>query len=397
MSAPPFLPVSSLPVVAIGRCAGGALGLAILSSATPTVGAVSQVTDINVTGATNSSAYSILAVGSEAFGSDVSALVSYTSDGSATQTEIRNGLLAAWNAHPIAGMLGSLATGVNKLTFTASRGGAGYTVTFTFPDNPSTDLTQTAVTAAADAATFYMGRAVEVDATNGQALTISAPSALNEPTITYTVTHGAGATYSGTFTVETVAGVEVAVSWTASAGAALANTLTNIETAIESAMSTAGFTGAIATVASPDVVVSFPLGYSGIVSVTSSATGGGGSPAMTVALDAGDAVPEYVLARDPQDTSPYRGQDLEALLPTNEGLPRPIPVVLGGGLRWGGKVVAQTSIVRGGQVYVETASGASNGKLTAIPSITAAPMRYQGRPVLFWSTLADTTLALVTI
>jgi hypothetical protein len=118
---------------------------------------------------------------------------------------------------------------------------------------------------------------------------------------------------------------------------------------------------------------------------------------MTVAIDTGDAVPEYALVRDPQDTSPYRGQDLEALLPTNEGLPRPIPLVLGGGLRWAAKVVSQSGVALGRPAFVETAAGASNGKLTATPSSTAAPMTYQGRPVLFWGTLADTTLALVTI
>ncbi len=396
-AAPPFLPLSSLPVVALGRCAGGVPGLAQLSSALPDTGAVAQVTDLNVTGTTNSSDYSILATGSDAFGEDVSALVEYTSDGSATQTEIRNGLLAAWEAHPVAGMLGSLAAGSNKLVFTASRGGADYTVTFTFPDNPSTQLTQTAVTSAADAPTYYLGRAVEVTGVGGGSLVVDLPSALTAPTLTYTVTHGAGATYSGTLTVETDLGVELAVSWTASAGASLPATLTAIETAIETALSTAGITGSAVDVSSPDVVVSFPLGFTGIVAVTTSASGGGGAPAMTAAIDAGDDVPDYLLVRDPEDTSPYRGQDLETLPPTNEGLPRPVPVVLGGGERWAGKVVSQSGIAYGGPVYVETSAGASRGKLRAAGSTTAAPMRFQGRPVKFWSTLADTTLALVTI
>ena len=260
-AAPPFLPISDLPVVALGRCAGGALGLAITAAALSDDSAVSQVTDLNVTGATNSSAYSIRAEGSSAFGRDFTALVEYTSDGSATQTEIRDGLLAAWNAHPIAGGLGSLVAGSNKLTFTASRGGAVYTVTFTFPDNPSTDLTQTAVTSAADAPTYYMGRAVEVSGLGNGSIFADLPATPTGATITYAVTHGAGATYTGVFTALDALGVQRSVSWSASAGAALANTLANIETAIISALSTAGIVGGTASDAtSPNVVVSLPLG-----------------------------------------------------------------------------------------------------------------------------------------
>lgn len=397
MGTPPFLPQTSLAPGILGRCAGGLLALALLTSAIGSTGAVAQVTDLNVTGTTNSATYSIKATGSAAFGS-FSSTVSYTSDGSATQTEIRNGLIAAAQADPVFSALVSVAAGTNKIVATATRAGADYTVTFTFPDNPSTQLTQTAVTAAADAPTYKIGRWVEQDGASGLVPTVSTPSALTEPTITYTVTHGAGATYSGTFTVETVDGSEVPVSWSASAGAALPNTLTNIETAIESAMSTAGLTGAIATVDSPDVVVSFPLGYSGLVSVTSSASGGGGSPAMTVAVDAGDAVPTYLLVRDPMDTSPYRGQTPNTLPPTNQGLPRPVPVVLGGGQRWGVEVASQSGITAGAQVYVQTAAGASNGLSTPTPSTTAAPVRVRGVPVI-WAGVdpQDSTLAYVTI
>ena len=74
-----------------------------------------------------------------------------------------------------------------------------------------------------------------------------------------------------------------------------------------------------------------------------------------------------------------------------------MPLVLGGGLRWAAKVVSQSGVALGRPVFVETTAGASNGKLTATPSSTAAPMRYQGKDVLFWSVLADSTLALVTI
>src|SRR5690606_4233479 len=111
----------------------------------------------------------------------------------------------------------SVAAGSNKIVATATRAGAEYTVTITFPDNPSTDLTQTAVTAAANAPTYYIGRWVADAGASGLQPTVALPTALTPATLTYTVTHGAGATYSGTMTVENVDGTEIAVSWTASA------------------------------------------------------------------------------------------------------------------------------------------------------------------------------------
>ena len=396
----PFLPQTTAAFAAVGRLVSGSVYALTLAGALSADIAVAQVTTVNVTAATNSSLYSMRVVASgTGWGFAVDETVSYTSDGSATRQEIANGLTAAALANPVLGAIATAAAGTNVLALTCTRGGAAYTFTVTFPANPSTDLTQTATTAAADAPTYYIGRCVQdAGSQTGPNVKIEEVAALTPSDLTYTVTHGAGATYTGTFTVQDPDGIESAFSWTASAGANLAATLAAIDVALTTAVS--GITGAtVDSTASPDVVVTLPLGWGSIVALTTTATGGGGSPAMTAAVTEGDALPVYYFVRDPMDQAPIRGQPTNTIATVDGGQPRVVPIVLGGGGDWAAEVASGTTVTTGARVYVETAAGANLGRITPTPSVTAAPMRTRtgGKVTFSYMDPAGGALAAITI
>lgn len=400
MTSLPWLPQTQLSTGAVGRMvSGNVLALIALSALSADI-AVAQVTTINVTAAHSSSLYEVRVIASadDSWGFDVDRTVGYTSDGSATQAEIAAGIAEAVNADAILGAIVSADAGSVTVPLTGRNGGAGYTFTVSFPTNPSTDLTQTATTAAADAPTYKIGRFCEAaSGQSGSNPKVQEINALTNEKLTYTVTHGAGATYSGTFTVQDPTNVETAYSWTASAGANLAATLVNIDAALTTAVS--GITGATVDTTSPDVVVNFPAGYNGAVSLTSTGTGGGGSPAMTAAVTTGSVVPAYYLVRDPQDQAPIRGQSTTTIATVSNGQPRVVPIVLGGGCGWTVEVASGTSVTSGAQVYVETAAGANLGRATATPSATAAPVYSRpGAPVRFaYADPTSSARAVVTI
>lgn len=397
----PWLPQDQLSTGAVGRMvAGNVLALIALSALSADI-AVAQVTTINVTAAQNSTAYSVRVIASadDDWGFDVDRTVSVTTDASGTQAELAVLIADAINADAILGAVVSATAGAITVPLTGRNGGAGYTYTVSFPVNPSTDLTQTATTAAADAPTYTIGRFCErATGQTGANPKVQEINALTNEKLTYTVTHGAGATYSGTFTVQDPTGIEAAFTWTASAGANLAATLAAIDVALTAAV--AGITGAtVIDTASPTVVVNFPAGYNGAVSLTSTGTGGAGSPAMTAAVTTGSVVPAYYLVRDPQDQAPIRGQSTTTIATVSNGQPRPVPIVLGGGCDWTVEVASGTSFTSGAQVYVETAAGANLGRATATPSATAAPVYTRpGAPVRFaYADPTSSARAVVTI
>lgn len=365
-----FQPSDSLSSGKVGGCLAGTIGLAMLLAAFSSDLEVAQVTTVTVGGATNSALYSIRVVDQDGNG----ATVSYTSDGSATTAEIAAGLLAAAVADPLFSALVA-ATGPTSTTIRLTNriGGADQTFTVSFPDNPSTQLTQAATTAAADAATYIIGRFAEVSGQEGANLTVETLDSFTPASIAYTVTHGAGATYSGTFTVNNpLTGGQDAISWTASAGANLAATLVNINAALTTAVS--GIVGAVVATASPVVSVTLPGGWGQPLSIAADGSGGGGAPAMTAATTASTALPRYVLVRDSDDWAPVRGQPTNEIQPFN-GRAVPVPVVArGNGSVWGVEIASGASVTAGAQVYVETAAGATLGRVTPTPSTTAAPV-----------------------
>ena len=380
----PFLPQTNPAYAAVGRMVSGVITAALLLSALSDDIAVAQVTTANVTAAHNSSEYSMKVVATgDGWGFSLSRTVSYTSDSGATQQEIADGLTAAALADAELGTIATAAAGTNNLALTCTRGGAGYTFTVTFPANPSTNLTQTATTAAADAPTYTFGRCAEDVSATGPNPTVQSVQPLTPSTLVYAVTHGAGATYAGTFTVQDPDGIEQSVSWTASAGANLAATLVAINAAITTQV--AGITGALVATANPNVTLSLPLGWGSIVPLTTSATGGGGSPAMTATATEGDAVPAYLFIRDSQDQAPIRGQATNTIATVDGGQPRVVPVVVGGGCNWAAEIASGATCTPGAQVYVETTAGSTQGRITPTPSTTAAPMRSRNRVAVVFS------------
>lgn len=394
----PFLPLSTVIAAALGRCVNSN-GFALqLASALSADGAVAQVTTVNVTAASAGiHTVRVQAAVTAGWGFAVDESFSYTPDGSPSQSEIVDGLVAAAQALPVLGAICEIEAGTNAFTLTGTQGGADFVFTVTFTANPSTDLTQTATSAAADAPTYLIGRFVEAATRTGANLGVQEINAVTPSTITYAVTHGAGATYSGTFTVQNPDQVEIPVSWTASAGANLAATLAAIDVALTAAV--ASITGAtVVDTTSPNVVLTLPAGWIGVTLLTTTATGGGGSPAMTATAVQGSAIPTYYFVRDPMDTAPVRGQPTNVIATVNDGKPRPVPIVLGGLGEWAAEIAAGASITSGAQVYVETAAGLTLGRATPTPSPTAAPVRVNGQPVRFaFAETLDTTLAYVTI
>lgn len=395
----PFLPVSSVIAAALGRCLNSN-GFALQTTSGLSVDdAVAQVTTINVTAATAGiHTVRVQAAVTAGWGFAVDESFSYTPDGSPTQAELVAGLVAAAQALPVLGAIVEIEAGTNLFTLTGTQGGADFTFTVTFTANPSTDLTQTATTAAADCPTYLIGRFVEAATRTGANLGVQEINAVTPSTITYAVTHGAGATYSGTFTAQNPSGIEIPISWTASAGANLAATLAAIDVALTAATVTAIPGSTVVDTTSPNVVLTLPAGWIGVTVLTSTGTGGGGSPAMTATAVQGSAIPTYYLVRDPMDTAPVRGQPTNEIAPVNDGKPRPVPIVLGGLGEWAVEIASGASITSGAQVYVETASGINLGRATPTPSPTAAPVRVNGVPVRFaFAETLDTTLAYVTI
>jgi hypothetical protein len=108
---------------------------------------------------------------------------------------------------------------------------------------------------------------------------------------------------------------------------------------------------------------------------------------MTATATEGDAVPAYLFIRDAADQAPIRGQPTNTIATVDGGQPRMIPVVIGGGLNWAAEIASGATCTPGAQVYVETAAGANQGRITPTPSTTAAPMRTRTRvPVVFSQT-----------
>jgi len=381
INTPILTPLGESPLATPGRIAKGTPGQARHESALDTSGAVAQVTTINVTAATNSDTYTVRFVFAE-FGIDES--ISYTSDASATQTEVRDGLIAAAEANAALNGAISFAAGTNTVVATSRIGGADYTFVVTFTANPSTDLTQTATTAAADFPIYYMGRAAQIagvsSADSTQQLTCTTVQALTGPIETSTITHGAGATYTASSILQAPDGTTQAFSWSASAGANLAATLVNAQTAILAALAAIGVNGG-SNISSPDVTMELPPGWV-IIPVGSDASGGGGAPAISIAVTDGSAVPEYALVRDPRDQETIRGQANNAIIADGTAIP----------LSFGGADYAAeasgTAVSFGDSVYVETASGANAGLLYPEDSTTRA-LFAKGAKFLQGDTTAD--------
>lgn len=315
-------------------------------------GPIVQVDDINVTGAENSETYTVRFAGNDPMSNPLTLDISAETDGSATQTELRDALIAAINATPaIFFLIEKVEAGTNKVVVTWKDGATG---AISFPVNPTTDLTLTSVQSASDVRYFYGYAAKEVaNASASDAMHNGGASkltALAGPVLTLSVDTNADAqAFSGSLLISLPGEESFVFEFDGTSGASAALTSAAISAAID--LSAYGVEN---TVASPDVELAFPVGATvSVLSLTA-----GGSLDIGTAAEAGDAMPALFLC-----IQAYQAAVADDLKGPQAN--RPISAAFVGD----GTVFAVPNVAAnyGDKVYVETASGADNGKLFPAP------------------------------
>lgn len=337
----------------------------------PVGGPSGPVYRIAIAGAENSETYSAQFVVAKN-GTDIfTRTVTAETDGSATQTELRDALDAAILADEL--LMQALVTdnptdpGTNLLDVNFK---AGWTATITFPLNPTTDLSVSTQTAAVAAPTFSYGYVYRrVSGPSGQppgrrSEGIQALAEVNGPVLTYTITNDASGAYSGTISLSDPSGAASGTyPFSFSGDASAATTDANAVAAFEALFPTA-------TVTNPStgsVVISWPVGYVAIP-VTTVATGGSADLAVAV-TDSGDAAPDLLLCVDEGRTAPATSLDGS---PTDVTGPNATtnPLAAQSSDKTTQWTVPYTEAVSlGGDVWVESAA-AGRGTCVATPTPT---------------------------
>jgi hypothetical protein len=320
----------------------GLIGLALISACTDAAGVLQQVDLISIAGAENSSAYSIRAVSSTP-GVNFDATWSYTTDGSATATELQEGLIAAIEADAAHGRVFSRveAVSTNQIRITWAGGRAG---TLSFPANPTTDLT-TATTAAGFTA-YEFGEAVQIGA-NGTAG--YAPGTGGGTIVWDLTTNNNSQAITASFTVAAPDGSIsiVNVSATSSSTAALTTD------AIIAAFTSAFPLGSVVETTADDVVtVTLPPGYSAVRTAFST-----GTVVATLVTAVGSPLPEIgIVLRDRSCTAPLESITGPAsVVGPVAGTPFNV-LRASGGIEYIVPVASGTPAI-GGPVYVDNAGG----------------------------------------
>lgn len=355
----------------IGRQARGVPGHADVIAARSTVGRVANVWEVTCTAPTAANVYSI----SGTLDSDTSITATVSFEAATTSAaDLRDGLIAAWNANPITRGLG-LATAKGSGTvvvITAATPGVSGDIAVAEVADPTSDLSISEITSGAAAPTYQIGRFVARSsvslASQVQGETIAALTAAAGPVVTYSLTYGAASTYSSIVFAEDAAGQQVGggdISW--SGGADLPAALAAGVAALEAA-----FPDAVVAASSPDITVSFPVGYT-VSLISSDVSGSGGAEAITGAVTPGSQSQFPLLVTDGQDQSPAT---TGGTVTTYSG-DAAIPCARAGGV-W---VVEDpgAAVTAGAPVYIETASGANLGR----PYTTPTPTR-QAHPFARW-------------
>lgn len=271
-----------------GTLSQGLIALALISACVDTSGAGQQVTTVAIGGATNSSEYSLRVTETTAGGNFI-AIYSMTTDGSATQTEIRDGLIAEMVDDPALGrMITKVVAGSNSIVLT----GAGTrTFAVTFPSNPSTHLT--ASTVAAGFTQFAFGDAVQV---NPALMSASTPAGTGGGSLGITVTTNNNS-QALAFKIEITdpEGQPTVYAFAATSGASASATTDAIDTALVALLPSF----ATVTKASPLTTVTMPPGYS--IAVTSAVTQG--TVVLTIAATAPAPLPEIGVVFDDGTTA----------------------------------------------------------------------------------------------
>lgn len=325
--------------------------------------AVQQVGTVTVSAAQNSTLYS-LNVSVPAM--SVPITVSYTSDGSATTTEIATGLTAALVANAVTNGLLTATSAADVITYTVKRPGQVLTLTSTAAS--AGDLTLAVGTAAASGGSSTFGRWVSLTSfsTTSGLWAASAPALPSKATLTLVATYAASSTYVvSPILTDIHTGATLAPNLTWAAGASAAAMATNADTAIEGTISGSS----VATsVSGSDVTIvitlPWPYQFSGY-EIVPAASGGSGSEALVQsASTACGAAPRGGVAMDYGSTpAPSYGVSATA---TAAGAAVPVFEV-------GGIVVVEdpgATVTAGTAVYVETTSGATQRRFYTTSSAT---------------------------
>jgi hypothetical protein len=302
-----------------------------------------------------------------------------------TDTALRNGLVAAWNANPYLrgiAVASNAGSGVAIDWTSVTPGPTGFEVEIlTQPDSALGAPTVITAGALAADAPFgrYLRRTSETRST-GLAYAVVAPlAALAGPTIAHTLTYAASDTWDYNGVIQGPDGSVFSISGDGAVGANLAAFVAALAAALTASL--AGAAGVTVTTGTGTVLVSFPVGYT-VVTYSAQVTE---TSTITVVQTAGDAIPDAAIVYDDKSQSPRTiGGDVT-------GYPGDKPVAL---LRGGATIAVEApgAVTSGGLVWVETAAGADLGRPFAAPSLS----RF-AHPTHRWvqRDSVDTTLALI--
>lgn len=349
---------SALPVaVGVGRFVTSLPGVVTLAALRTSWG-TTRVLNMAVTTATNPFTYTIRG---RSTGNDWTS-VSFTTSAT-TDTALRNGLIAAWNANAVLRGLALAASGAGvSIDWTAvTEGAAGFFEVEIVTNSNSALAAATVTTAGADAVETPFGRYVSLTAPN----TYAHLTALAGPIITYSFVYAAADTMDVSVIVTAPDGNTYLISASAVAvGGNLAAMIAALQAALEASIAAniGSGSGITFTTDSPDLLMSFPVGW-GIVSSQASATA---TSELTAVTTAGSPTPNLALVIDDQGQSPITiGVDLTGYAAGKAAL----LLRTGPGARVAVENPGATPTF-GGAVFIETAAGANLGRPYTTPSLS---------------------------
>lgn len=346
----------TLQTVAIGRLRSATSTGVQVTAATPSTPGTVQVLTIASGSPGNETTYSVRFRDTNL---GIDETISVTTDASATAGELETLIGAAYNANPVLAGLGTAVVGsdvvITMLDYTTD-----VTATET---SAATVLTITETTAPSAASDFPFGKWAALSAGSGR-LTSAQFGAITDPTrasVTYTITNDASGSYSSLIIAQGPDGVaSESVSWAGDASAG--TTDDNAVAAIEAAFAQTGMV--VTNPSEGSVVLTLPIGWS--VSVGFNNASGGSADLSSVVVEPG-AVPEIGWVMDPKSDAPNTiGGDVT-------GIPggKAAPILL----KAAGEICVDdpgATITYGGAVFVEAASGATNGRPYTVQSATGS-------------------------
>jgi hypothetical protein len=325
--------------------------------------AVQQISTVTVDTAQNSTVYN-LTLRVPAMSLPVT--VSYTSDGTATTTEIATNLTAAIVADSVTNGLVAATSSTNVITLTARR--PNQVVTIASSAASSGDLTIATGTAAAAGGSYTFGRYINLSSYNATKArwSVSAATLPSAATLTLVATHDASATYVAKpifANAHTGATSSPNLTWAAGANATAMAALA--DTAIEAAISGSS----VATAVDGDdvtivVTLPWPQQFSAY-SLDPAASGGGGSEALVHSASTSiGAAPRSGIVMDYGVTPPPAfGTSATATQAGDD-----VSAFEAGGMVW--VTDPGATVTAGGAVYIETTAGATNGRAYTTSSTT---------------------------